>query len=88
MLYTVQNRTSSGQFRPGQSGNPGGLPKDEFRVFELARSFMVEAIETIVDLMGQGKDKSVRGTAAEALLDRGWGKAKVERWRQTPKAAI
>ena len=28
--------------------------------------------------MRHGKDERVRGTAAQALLDRGWGKAKVE----------
>ena len=27
--------------------------------------------------MRHGKDERVRGTAAQALLDRGWGKAKV-----------
>ena len=73
-----QNRTSSGQFLPGKSGNPGGRPKDEHRVGELARSYTAEAIDTLVDLMRHGKDERVRGTAAQALLDRGWGKAKVE----------
>ena len=28
--------------------------------------------------MRHGKDDRVRGTAAQALLDRGWGKPKVE----------
>ena len=28
--------------------------------------------------MRRGKDDRVRGTAAQALLDRGWGKPKVE----------
>ena len=78
MAITPQNRTSSGQFLPGQSGNPGGRPKDEHRVSELARSYTAEAIDTLVDLMRHGKDERVRGTAAQALLDRGWGKAKVE----------
>ena len=45
---------------------------------EFARSYTAEAIETLVDLMRHGKDERVRGTAAQALLDRGWGKAKVE----------
>ena len=78
MLEAHQNRTSSGQFLPGKSGNPGGRPKDEHRVGELAHSYTVEAIETLVDLMRHGKDERVRGTAAQALLDRGWGKAKLE----------
>ena len=78
MVIATQNRTSSGQFAPGQSGNPGGRPRDEHRVAELARSYTLEAIDTLVDLMRHGKDERVRGTAAQALLDRGWGKAKVE----------
>ena len=45
---------------------------------ELARSYTVEAIDTLVELMRDGKDERIRGTAAQALLDRGWGKAKVE----------
>ena len=62
----------------GHSGNAGGRPKDEHRVAELARSYTTEAIDTLVDLMRWANDERVRGTAAQALLDRGWGKAKVE----------
>ena len=57
-----------------QSGNPGGHPKDEHRVAELARSYTLEAIDTLVELMRDGKDDRVRGAAAQALLYRGWGK--------------
>ena len=78
MLKAHKNRTPAGKFLPGKSGNPGGRPKDEHRVADLARSYTTEAIETLVDLMRHGKDERVRGTAAQALLDRGWGKAKVE----------
>jgi hypothetical protein len=78
-MQTIQKATlRSGQFAPGQSGNPGGRPKDEHRVAELARSYTLEAIDTLVELMRHGKDERVRGTAAQALLDRGWGKTKVE----------
>ena len=72
-MQTIQKaRLKSGQFAPGQSGNPGGRPKDEHRVAELARSYTVD---TLVELMREGKDEPMRGTAAQALPDRGWGKA-------------
>jgi len=78
MTMKPLQRSKSGQFAPGQSGNPGGRPKDEHRVGELARSYTLEAIETLVGLMRHGRDERVRGSAAQALLDRGWGKAKME----------
>ena len=78
METSVECRKENGQFKRGFSGNPGGRPKDEYKVAELARSYTVEAVETLVDLMRHGKDERVRGTAAQALLNRGWGKAKVE----------
>jgi hypothetical protein len=64
-MQTIQKaRLRSGPFVPGQSGNQGGHPKDEYRVAELARSYKVEAINTLVELMRDGKDELVRGTAA------------------------
>ena len=71
-------REKNGRFLLGYSGNPGGRPKDEYKVAELARSYTVEAVETLVDLMRHSRDDRIRGTASQALLDRGWGKAKVE----------
>ena len=71
-------RNALGQFVAGHTGNAGGRPKDEHKVAELARSYTLEAIETLVELMRSGKSERIRGTAAQALLDRGWGKAKVE----------
>ena len=71
-------RDGAGRFQKGHSGNAGGRPKDEHRVAELARSYTTEAVDTLVELMRTGKDERVRGTAAQALLDRGWGKPKVE----------
>ncbi len=60
----------------GHTGNAGGRPKDEHKVAELARGYTLEAIETLVELMRSGE--RIRGTAAQALLDRGWGKPKQE----------
>ena len=71
-------RNNLGQFISGHSGNAGGRPRDEHKVAELARSYTTEAINTLVDLMRHGKDDRVRGTAAQALLERGWGKPRAE----------
>ena len=77
-MEPTKARSSNGQFPKGFSGNPGGRPRDEQKVAELARSYTREAIETLVELMRRGNDERVKGTAAQALLDRGWGKSKVE----------
>ena len=78
LCYYVVMRNASGQFVKGFTGNAGGRPRDEHKVAELARSYTTEAIDTLVDLMRHGKDDRVRGTAAQALLERGWGKPRVE----------
>ena len=77
-MEPTKARSANGQFPKGFSGNPGGRPRDEQKVAELARSYTKEAIHTLVDLMRSGNDERVRGTAAQALLDRGWCKPKVE----------
>ena len=74
MVGLTKSRSANGQFPNRQSGNPGGRPRDEQKVAELARSYTREAIETLAELMRIGNDERVRGTAAQALLDRGWGK--------------
>ena len=77
MVRLTKSRSANGQFPKGQSGNPGGRPRDEQKVAELARSYTTEVIETLVELMRSGNDERVRGTAAQALLNRGWGKPRV-----------
>ena len=74
----TKSRSANGHFPKGESGNPGGRPRDEQKVAELSRSSTREAIETLAELMRSGNEERVRGTAAQALLDRGWGKPKVE----------
>ena len=74
----AKSRSANGRFSKCQSGNPGGRPRNIQKVAELARSYTREAIETLAELMRSGNEERVRGMAAQALLDRGWGKPKVE----------
>lgn len=59
-------------FQPGQSGNPGGRPKDTLKA--LARSHTPLAVATLVSVMANPKAmSSARVSAAREILNRGWG---------------
>lgn len=58
-------------FVKGQSGNPGGRPKENHELKELAQQYTRAAIEALAEAL---KDKQQRVAAAVALLDRGHGK--------------
>lgn len=61
-------------WKPGQSGNPGGRPKEVAEVKTLARQHTQEALETLAKLMKSGRPDRTRVAAAEAILDRAWGR--------------
>jgi hypothetical protein len=64
-------------FPKGKTGNPGGRPKlppDVKHVRELARVYTSEAVETLAKVMKTSNSDSARVSAANVLLDRGWGK--------------
>ena len=61
-------RNALGHFVAGHIGNAGGRPKDEHKVAELVRTYTVEAIESLAELMHSGKRDNT-GKAAQALLD-------------------
>jgi hypothetical protein len=62
-------------FQKGQSGNPSGRSKDAHTISQLAKAYTEEAIEKLAEIMRTGKTEQAQVRAAEALLDRGWGKA-------------
>ena len=71
---TGHRRLPRTAWKPGQSGNPGGRPRELADVKALARQHTAEAIETLVELMRSGKTDSARAAAASELLSRAWGK--------------
>ena len=62
-------------FQKGVSGNPGGRPKVLGDVQELARQQSPQAIDALAKIMSDEKaPPAARVAAANALLDRGYGK--------------
>lgn len=60
-------------FVKGQSGNPGGRPKEDLEVRRLARAQTKAAIKRLVYWM-KSENPKASVTACMALLDRGYGK--------------
>lgn len=59
-------------FKKGQSGNPGGRPRENYEVRNLARSHTEEAIERLAFWMRSDNAKA-SPAACNALLNRAWG---------------
>ena len=67
-----------GGFREG-AGRPSGStnkssPEQSQRLSELAKTYTEEALQTLVDVAKNGRSEAARVSAANALLDRGYGK--------------
>ena len=71
-----------GGFREG-AGRPSGStnkssPEQSQRLSELAKAYTEEALQTLVDVARNGRTDAARVSAANALLDRAYGKPAVK----------
>lgn len=73
-VTATRKRIPGKPFQKGKSGNPGGRPKGDGELRELARTHTVEAVERLVMWMRSENAKASVG-ACVAILDRGWGKS-------------
>jgi len=65
--------------RCGRTQRAGGRPRVPLEVREAARAHTAAAIETLVEVMKDRKaPPSARVSAAEAVLNRGWGRQGVD----------
>lgn len=66
--------TNDTTWKPGKSANPGGRSKLEKDVRDLAREHSLAAIQRLAWLMENADSQRTQAAAAEALLDRAWGR--------------
>jgi len=70
-----ENRNASGQFLPGQSGNPGGRPKVAPELRAAAQEVSIEGLKVLTGIMRDEKaPQNARINAVQAIWDRGFGK--------------
>lgn len=75
---TKKRRAPANGFKKGKSGNPGGRPKkteEQVQLEEMCRARTPEALSTILAIMSNGENERNRLSAAEFVIERGWGKA-------------
>jgi len=66
-------------FVKGRSGNPGGRPaktEEERSLEAMCKERTPDALATILQIMSTGEQERSRLSAAQYIIDRGWGKAK------------
>ena len=67
------NRTKTGTFKKGQSGNPRGRPKANPEAKEILKAATPDAARKLVELVGSRTEKIALAAATE-ILDRTMGR--------------
>ncbi|TXH15307.1 MAG: hypothetical protein E6R03_07435 [Hyphomicrobiaceae bacterium] len=74
----MANASGKGGFQKGKSGNPGGRTaktEAERTLEQMCRDKTPKALATILNIMADGDSDKVKLSAAQYVIDRGWGKA-------------
>jgi hypothetical protein len=62
-------------FKPGESGNPGGKPREIEGIAEMCRRWTPDIVRVFARIVKDRKQPAAsRVSAGIALLDRGWGR--------------
>ena len=70
------NRTKTGQFVKGKSGNPAGRPKIPDEVREMLKTATPKAVRLLIGMVdNEDAAPALRMDAAKTILDRVYGKA-------------
>ena len=69
----MSRRTANGRFQKGESGNPGGRPALPADIREAFKAKAPQALEVLTRCLQSGDDR-IAMMAAQAILDRGYGK--------------
>lgn len=75
MLQPAKKKPRGRPWTPGQSGNPSGRTPIPAEIVNAAREMTMDALNTLRDVMLNAPESGARIRAAEAILDRGWGRA-------------
>ena len=70
--------SNSGQFQKGVSGNPGGRPKKDNKLVELAKAKTPEAFKELLELLKNTSEDSVRLGCIKTVFEYGFGKPRQE----------
>lgn len=74
---TAKRKPRGKPFKAGESGNPGGRPKrtaEELDLIAACKERAPEALAVIAGIMTKGENERNRLAAANAIIERGYGK--------------
>ncbi len=70
-------------FQKGRSGNPGGRPKNDKSIKDLARANSTKALKVLSEIMQDATNPATdRLSAANSILNRAWGNPAPEAHQQ------